>query len=762
MKMRKLLLCLLFTNFIIGGLVSCNVVETNKSVAPLNAGVAIKGARSLYVNETLQLEYVTSGDSFEVDWFSSNSDVLQVSSTGLLTAKKAGEASIKVQSKTYENISNSVDIKVLDYDSEYFNVTFKNYDGTILYQDAVLASQKATYKGETPYRVSSDLYNYTFDGWDLSLDSPIYKDTVFTAKFKQEAIDFNSFSYSVYAGEGQYQGKYLVKYSGPDRFIKLPTSYNYKEVIGVAAQGLYGNTFLRLVDIPSSYVVIGAQAFEGCTMLENAVLPQNLLVLGERAFYGCSSLKEMTVPSKVTTIYDGTFFNCAKLAKVSLPDTITSIGANAFKGSNNIVLEGDKLPSSLQTIGESAFDGCKNIKGELVLPEGVTKIDSYAFSGTNITSITIPSKTTSLQANAFLACRELKEVTVDPNNGSFASDSGCLYNKDFSTLLYIPSGSEADFTIKEGCKTIASYSGALIKANSVSLPSSITSVEANAFYVNTAKAITFSKDTDGSKLTLGQSAFDTSTGITSITIPNGVSELPSYIFKGCSSLQTINLPDSIATVGDYAFSNTGIKSFTLPKYMRVVGSDLFYGSNLESIIFPSGVEEIGGAVVESCQNLTSVTFEDVSKIKSFDGRVFAYTPLLKTVSEFPVVEKATGDAFVEFPYGTFYYSGIESFEVPEGYSAIGNYAFSNASNLKTITLPSSLKRINKWAFESTGLTHINFRGTKAQFDELIKVETNTSRPGIDNEVSVDDETKGSYQIIKRLYDTNQITYEYGK
>ena len=202
-------------------------------------------------------------------------------------------------------------------------------------------------------------------------------------------------------------------------------------------------------------------------------------------------------------------------------------------------------------------------------------------------------------------------------------------------------------------------------------------------------------------------AFSYCSGLTTITIPDGVTEIGYQAFKGCSGLTTITIPSSVTHIGFrafeysgltsvvfnadsctldyqssdiqsyYAFNGCPITTFTFGENVKVIPAHIcYYLTLLTSITIPDGVIEIGDSAFYRCSGLTSVTIPDgVTKIG--DG---AFSGC----------------------------SGLTTITIPDGVTKIGNYTFYGCSSLTTITIPSSVTDIGDRAFENSGLTSVIF------------------------------------------------------
>ena len=302
-----------------------------------------------------------------------------------------------------------------------------------------------------------------------------------------------------------------------------------------------GCTSLAEIDIPDSVTTIGGSAFSGCTSLSKVNLPKKLTTIDGGIFRDCTSLKEIVIPDSVTSIGGGSFSGCTSLAEIDIPDSVTSIGGSAFEGCTSLSkvnlpknlttieaytfsgcsslesivipegvtaigtwIEYEKtyysnsfsgctnlkeivIPDSVTAIGPSAFSNCTSLK-EVVIPDSVTEIGNYAFSGcTSLESITLGSGLEYLDVkyvgNDWIAsCRRLANITVSPDNKTYSSVDGVLFNKDKSELLAYPIGNKrSSYTIPDGVTKIgvkAFYGCRYIET--LTIPASVKEIEASA------------------------------------------------------------------------------------------------------------------------------------------------------------------------------------------------------------------------------------------------------------------------------------------
>ena len=140
----------------------------------------------------------------------------------------------------------------------------------------------------------------------------------------------------------------------------------------------------------------------------------------------------------------------------------------------------------------------------------------------------------------------------------------------------------------------------------VIVPSSVTSIGDNAFHSCTGLT---SIDLPDGLTSIGNNAFYSCTGLTSIDLPDGLTRIGNGAFATCTGLTSIDLPDGLTSIGDSVFNNcTGLTSIDLPDGLTSIGNSVFNNcTGLTSIDIPSSVTSIRGSAFYSCTSLTSIT-----------------------------------------------------------------------------------------------------------------------------------------------------------
>ena len=491
------------------------------------------------------------------------------------------------------------------------------------------------------------------------------------------------------------------------------------------------------------------------------------------------------IPDSVTSIPSGIFSDCQHLyAEHSIP------GLRIVDGwvveCDWDYEEGPRPPSILNLTGvcgiaDRAFCGCEGLK-KVIIGEGVRTIGFCAFDDcSDLESISISSSVRTIGGNAFGDCFRLKSITVASGNAAYEFTGGMLISKDKTQLVAV-SREVSTVKIPEGVREIPDgcFAGCT-KLTSVSIPSSIDEdgigddgpvfscwykwydEVTGKWYAETIgcpnlKTITVASGNPYYKSIGGMlcSVYDDEMSLkavpqalTSVTIPEGVTDVDSAAFDGCAKVKMISIPESvtyISEVFDDCFDDcAALTSFKVASGNRMYksvngllltkdGKKLVWVPNaLTSVTIPDGVVDLGRAF-GGCEKLTSVkipdsvvavgrsTFsecpESLFDKKTIPGCIMvdgwivgvtdeAYERYGENGEEWNLdLAKARGIGESAFPRGYFascestgIISGLHSIVIPKNIIAVGDRAFCGCENLSSVTIESGVRHIAATAFE---------------------------------------------------------------
>lgn len=486
-------------------------------------------------------------------------------------------------------------------------------------------------------------------------------------------------------GKGAFYGcRQLVTNPIPDK-ITFIESYMFYDCMNlkninisdnvtfIGESAFYGCASLTNITIPDSITNIAVNTFTGCVNLVDITLSPNITSIGGGAFANCNSLNNIKIPDSVTIIADDTFSNCHNLVDITLSPNTTSIGSRAF--ANCYSLNNIKIPDSVNFIGYDAFSGCNNLPpiffstGKKVLirysasnpetsyaipetveyiaesafynctnlisisidskissiekytfaecqnltnieiPDSVTNIQEYAFENCNsLESITIPRNVTSIKDSAFQHCSNLKEINVDPENPAYSSVDGVLFDKSQTTLIKYPPNKEGEYTIPETVCYIEKNAFSECKSSfSLIISGGMEVIESHTFYK--LKGLQKVQLPPTLKV-IGEDAFFGCVNLKEINIPDSVISIGAGAFANCRSLEQVDIPPYVEEIGDSAFYRCEKLRFAyIPDSLAEVGAYMFnYCHSLESVIIGTSVKEIQVGAFLNCENLNAVYF----------------------------------------------------------------------------------------------------------------------------------------------------------
>ena len=470
-------------------------------------------------------------------------------------------------------------------------------------------------------------------------------------------------------------GAMITGYNGDQSDVTVPARIDGHaiEIVGRLVKPYDRNTRTRSVTLPDTVMEIDEAAFEGMDVLERVSLSGSLKYIGPSAFRDCKRLKSIEFPEGLEVIEDSAFLDCTSLKKAVLPDSLRILGDGAFCRCVN--LEEAQVPDSLEYSGR-AFCDCKGLEDEdgfvivggvlynyygykpdVVIPEGVTAIDSFVFSGNKrIINAALPSTLLSIGRNAFDGCANLHTAAL-------------------------PEGLQ-----KIG---ICAFRDC-IKLESINIPRTVQRLQDCAF-----KGCRSLVDRDGF-IVVGGVLFDYIGDSSDVVVPDGVIRISDEVFAGRSDITSLKLPVSARGMDHHTFR--GCKGLADKDGYIIVNGVLYDYVGLENFLtIPEGVREIKNHSIPK-DRVASVKLPET--LHRVDGFTFSGCQRLADNNGFVIIDG------VVYGYMGYSYDVV----VPYGVTEINDDAFSSCRNMRSVKLPETLKRIGNGAFyDCSGLECINLR-----------------------------------------------------
>ena len=533
------------------------------------------------------------------------------------------------------------------------------------------------------------------------------------------------------------------------------------------------NTSINEIFIGKEVTKIGYSAFSGCTGLtkveisdlaawcnisffsnsfENAhhlylngqeitnlTIPNSITQIGSSTFKGCTGLTSVEIPNSVTSIGSSAFENCTGLTSVEIPNSVTKIFDSAFAGCTS--LKSFSIPNSIEYIGNGLFFGCSGIS----ITFHCNIIGNWFAQSENIESIILGDEVTEIAEKAFVNCSELKSITMGNTAVKFRA-------KAFG-------GKWMEYNVWDDntfCTHDVEYETRCDKLEKVIIPN-LTAWCMSEFDFEYDQYYGYPNP-----LELARHLYsDEDTEIKDLVIPKGITSLQDGIFSICSNLESVTIPSSVTSIGEFAIygnsqtkviiediaswckidfrnnysnpltnnhhlyidKNIEITDLVIPNGVSFISNYAFQGcSSLTSVSLPNSVTDIGNDAFEGCTSLSSITIPNsvtIIGIDAFhgtewynnqpDGLIYAgkvayhYKGTMPSNTDIILDEGTLGIAGSAFSGCR----GLTSITIPNSVTSISDYAFYYCRGLTSITIPNSVTSIGNYSFYGcSGLTSI--------------------------------------------------------
>ncbi|MBQ9848636.1 MAG: leucine-rich repeat protein [Clostridia bacterium] len=395
---------------------------------------------------------------------------------------------------------------------------------------------------------------------------------------------------------------------------------------------------------------------------------------------------------------------------VTIPErlSLTEIGQFAFSNFEYIMKTPEELALDDRETSKAWFIGDNTIT-KVIIPEGVKKINSYAFANlTALEEIVLPSTLESIEYGAFLGCVSLKKITFSGENNLIIVNQNAFENCDLRGTLDLSS-----------VCVVSDYAFAgNQKLNSVILPESLLSVGQYAFAgCKSLKSVTVKAQ----KVKYGAYAFTGCKALKEFTVNSAV--LPEGMFYECDEMEKVVVGADVKDIGAFAFRDTkiskieiasGNKTYKNFSYSCVLSAD---GTRLVAVApavegeftadkCGNGVTAIGKGAFSHNQKITSVVLPNVTSVGDYglaSNKNLASVTLGKLESigsygffESSITELPNVSAETSIGKYAFSYTMLTSVNVPDG-AVIEEGVFSECLKLSEIVIGNGVT-IGKYAF----------------------------------------------------------------
>ena len=444
-------------------------------------------------------------------------------------------------------------------------------------------------------------------------------------------------------------------YVGDKPWMAYKSSINTISVgegITTITNNAFANMSFTSITLPTSLESIGTFVFQNNKQLKQIDLPDNIISIGGSAFAG-SSIESIKIPNGMKIIPSSLCLGCDKLGEVELPTELTEIGDCAFYGCSS--LSSVTLPTTLISIGNDAFSGCSNLT-EALLPANLSSIGNGAFLKTGLLSITIPASINQLENSTFDSCENLE--TVNMSDGLSSIGRNCFRNCKSLKTLFLPSTlSRLNTYAFSGCtaleKVTVAGANTFLGDYAFSGCSLLTVVILPEGFSDACLGNDVFGDCKALAPLYNSTTFfymPNDIGIESYSIPEGITTIAKSAFKGNRDLKHLQLPSTITMFGEYAFSMSTIEELDLSNLEYVaLGEGCFSNSAITNFINPTKIVNCPQYAFEGCKNMTELDLTGIMKVPGW----------------------------IDF-----------------GNLGNGNHAFMNCENLKSISLPESVGRLD--------------------------------------------------------------------
>lgn len=337
------------------------------------------------------------------------------------------------------------------------------------------------------------------------------------------------------------------------------------------------------------------------------------------------SFNNLTLPNKLTKINSKAFAGIDVLVNINTDSTVLSDIANDVFSDTTFYIQSN---SEMIILGKVLLK-CINTATNIEVPNGIEAIANRAFADGQVRTISLPSTLKYIGDEAFYGAKNLETITI-PDSVLTIGEAAFALSLNLQSVNFNASSSklnEIGASAFQGCNALTSidipYTVEKIGASAFLNCRNLTSVNFDYILTTEVDGVITTEVKAKSKLTeLGEMAFYDNRKLTSITIPDGLTEIGRETFYGCSLLETVNFDvdkSNLKVIGEYAFAecsslgskvdvnNPSLVTVILPNALITVERNAFQNcSSMLGIRFNYNLKNVASDAFDGCKRLTKI------------------------------------------------------------------------------------------------------------------------------------------------------------